>query len=95
VEADVWLVNGTLYIGHEVQALTPNRTFDGLYIEPLVNILTNSNPKTAFTQQLTLSPMYILRLTRLIVEAYLIETAARLCTFLSTSRQMDLQLGRM
>jgi len=56
VEADVWLVNGTLYIGHEVQALTPNRTFDGLYIQPLVQILRNANPDTAFTRMTTLSP---------------------------------------
>ena len=56
VEADVWLVNGTLYIGHEIQALTPNRTFDGLYIEPLVQILTNSNPITPFTQMVKLAP---------------------------------------
>ena len=56
VEADVWLVNGTLYIGHEVQALTPNRTFDGLYIEPLVQILKNSNPITPFTQMVKLAP---------------------------------------
>ena len=56
VEADVWLVNGTLYIGHEVQALNPNRTFDGLYIEPLVQILTNSNPITPFTQMVKLAP---------------------------------------
>lgn len=51
-------MNGTLYIGHEPQALTPNRTFGGLYIEPLVNILMDQNPKTPFTQQLTLSPAY-------------------------------------
>jgi hypothetical protein len=66
VEADVWLVNGTLYIGHELQGLTPNRTFDGLYIEPLVSILTNSNPTTAFTEQVTLSPAYFPGPTELI-----------------------------
>jgi len=51
VEADVWLVNGTLYIGHDVQSLTPHRTFDGLYIQPLVQILENANPTTPFTEQ--------------------------------------------
>jgi hypothetical protein len=51
VEADVWLVNGTLYIGHDIQSLTPNRTFDGLYIQPLVEILENANPTTSFTEQ--------------------------------------------
>jgi len=59
VEADVWLVNGTLYIAHEVQALTPNRTFAGLYINPLVQILTAQNPKTVFTSQVSLPPAYI------------------------------------
>jgi len=56
VEADVWLINGTLYIGHEVQALTPNRTFDGLYIQPLVQILQGQNPETVFTSGLNLAP---------------------------------------
>ena len=59
VEADVWLVNGTLYIGHEVQALTPNRTFAGLYINPLVEIVTGQNPITPFTEGTNLSPAYI------------------------------------
>jgi hypothetical protein len=56
VEADVWLINGTLYIGHEVQALTANRTFNGLYIDPLLQILTNSNPVTLFTEMVNLAP---------------------------------------
>jgi hypothetical protein len=31
-ESDVWLYNGTLYVGHEQGALTPQRTFESLYI---------------------------------------------------------------
>jgi len=62
VEADVWLSNGTLYIGHDVQSLTPNRTFDGLYIQPLVDILTNANPDTPFTEIAKPGPAYGLRL---------------------------------
>ncbi|KAH9082086.1 hypothetical protein EDB83DRAFT_2539522 [Lactarius deliciosus] len=49
VEADVWLVNETLYVGHEVAALTPNRTFDTLYVRPLLKVLAAQNPKTPFT----------------------------------------------
>jgi len=49
VEADVNLVNGTLFIGHENAALTPNRTFDSLYVQPLLKILNAQNPKNAFT----------------------------------------------
>jgi hypothetical protein len=48
IEADVWLVNGTLYIGHETGALTTARTFDSLYIQPLLSILKSQNPTTAF-----------------------------------------------
>ncbi|OJT03022.1 Altered inheritance of mitochondria protein 6 -like protein [Trametes pubescens] len=49
VEADVSLINGTLYVGHENQALTPDRTLDSLYIQPLLQILHNQNPQTEFT----------------------------------------------
>lgn len=48
IEADVWLVNGTLYIGHEQSALTPNRTFESLYIEPLLSVLHAQNPESSF-----------------------------------------------
>lgn len=53
VEADVWLVNGTLYVGHEAAALTPNRTFASLYIEPLLHILALQNPQDPFTTNQT------------------------------------------
>ncbi|KAH9849728.1 hypothetical protein C2E23DRAFT_896766 [Lenzites betulinus] len=49
VEADVSLVNGTLFVGHEIAALTPDRTLDSLYIQPLLQILQKQNPHTAFT----------------------------------------------
>ncbi|KAI0330565.1 hypothetical protein GY45DRAFT_1302632 [Cubamyces sp. BRFM 1775] len=49
VEADVSLYNGTLYIGHENAALTPDRTLDSLYIQPLLKILAQLNPQNAFT----------------------------------------------
>ena len=48
VEADVWLYNGTLHIGHEESALTNERTFDSLYIEPILDVLTRENPASQF-----------------------------------------------
>lgn len=53
VEADVWLFDDperseSLYVGHERAALQPNRTFQSLYIQPLVDILERQNPATAF-----------------------------------------------
>ncbi|MCJ1460991.1 hypothetical protein MMC28_011373 [Mycoblastus sanguinarius] len=48
VEADVWLYNGTLYIGHEQGALTSARTFESLYINPIVDTLHRQNPNSSF-----------------------------------------------
>lgn len=44
VEADVWLYNGTLHIGHEEGALTDARTFESLYINPILDTLHLQNP---------------------------------------------------
>lgn len=48
MEADVWLFNSTLYIGHEESALTPDRTFDSLYIQPILSVLRRENPTSRF-----------------------------------------------
>ena len=48
VEADVWLYNGTLHVGHEQSALTDARTFDSLYIEPILSVLHAQNPASKF-----------------------------------------------
>lgn len=48
VEADIWLFDGELYVGHSIPSLTPNRTLDSLYINPLLNILSKQNPTTKF-----------------------------------------------
>jgi hypothetical protein len=48
VEADVWLRDGDLLVGHDTASLTRNRTFQSLYVNPLVDILTRMNPKTEF-----------------------------------------------
>lgn len=44
VEADVWLYNSTLHVGHEESALTNERTLDALYIQPILSVLTAQNP---------------------------------------------------
>ncbi|KAJ7630992.1 hypothetical protein FB45DRAFT_979176 [Roridomyces roridus] len=49
VEADVWAFDGTLFIGHELAALTPARTFESLYVDPLLSIIAGQNPKSQFT----------------------------------------------
>jgi hypothetical protein len=46
-EADVWLHNGTLHVGHEQGALTIDRTFESLYINPILNVLTRQNPPSS------------------------------------------------
>ncbi|KAG4411845.1 hypothetical protein IFR04_015008, partial [Cadophora malorum] len=48
VEADVWLSNNDLLVGHNRASLSRNRTFTALYIDPLVKILENQNPQTEF-----------------------------------------------
>ena len=48
VEADVWLYNGTLHVGHEQGALTNERTFESLYINPILDTLHRQNPNSNF-----------------------------------------------
>jgi hypothetical protein len=93
VEADVWLINGTLYVGHELEALTTDRTFDGLYIQPLVQILEHANPDTPFTNLANRSPSYYLLSNVLISAEYLIGTVRRLFFYLWMLKRMDLPLG--
>ncbi|RMZ79831.1 hypothetical protein DV737_g3231, partial [Chaetothyriales sp. CBS 132003] len=44
VEADVWLFDQELYVGHNTAALKPARTLRTLYINPLLKILDRQNP---------------------------------------------------
>lgn len=55
VEADCWLYNGTLHIGHEEGALTNERTFDSLYVQPILSVLQAQNPNSSF---LTMGPTH-------------------------------------
>lgn len=36
VEADIWLEDGKLLVGHDREELTPERTLEALYLEPLM-----------------------------------------------------------
>ncbi|KAF1837763.1 hypothetical protein BDW02DRAFT_96742 [Decorospora gaudefroyi] len=47
VEADVWLFDEELYVGHNTNALTPNGTFRNMYIDPLVKMIDHKNAVTA------------------------------------------------
>lgn len=44
VEADVWLLNEELYVGHNTASLTRKRTFRNLYVNPLVALIDTMNP---------------------------------------------------
>ncbi|KAI9373669.1 PLC-like phosphodiesterase [Aspergillus egyptiacus] len=48
VEADVWLFDDELYVGHSISSLTPTRTLQSMYIDPLMRILRRQNPVTNF-----------------------------------------------
>lgn len=58
IEADVWLVNDTLLIGHERSALTSARSFDSLYIQPILSVLRRENPITQYIQTPTRNGVY-------------------------------------
>lgn len=58
VEADVWLYNGTLHVGHEEGALTDERTFDSLYVQPILSVLRAQNPNSSFLTAPTRNGVY-------------------------------------
>ena len=48
VEADVWLFDDDLFVGHSTSALSRERTMRSLYVDPLVELLQAMNPQTDF-----------------------------------------------
>ncbi|KAG9126515.1 hypothetical protein FRC07_003137 [Ceratobasidium sp. 392] len=48
VEADVWLFDDDLFVGHDRSSLSKKRTFSSLYVDPLLSILKQQNPSTSF-----------------------------------------------
>lgn len=45
VEADLWLIDGELYVSHDSVAPDPDITFEKLYLLPLVERIKNNNGK--------------------------------------------------
>lgn len=58
IEADVWLYNGVLHVGHEESALTNERTFQSLYVYPILNVLKKQNPDSPFLTEPTKNGVY-------------------------------------
>lgn len=56
VEADVWLFDDELYVGHTSSSLTAQRTLQSMYVEPLVKILERQNPITPFHRTINRPP---------------------------------------
>ncbi|KAJ6007543.1 hypothetical protein N7540_011519 [Penicillium herquei] len=52
-EADVWLYNGTLHVGHDQSSLTEDRTLESLYINPILEVLDRQNPASPFLTEPT------------------------------------------
>ncbi|KAF4469911.1 altered inheritance of mitochondria 6 [Fusarium albosuccineum] len=43
VEADVWAVQGELYVGHNLGSLSTDRSLSSMYIQPLIELLQTKN----------------------------------------------------
>lgn len=48
VEADVWLFDEELHVGHSTSALTQNKTFRSMYVDPLRKMLDHKNELGGF-----------------------------------------------
>ncbi|KAH6642021.1 hypothetical protein C7974DRAFT_302130 [Boeremia exigua] len=48
VEADVWLFDEDLFVGHNTHSLTKDHTFQNMYVDPLVKMLDQKNENTTF-----------------------------------------------
>jgi hypothetical protein len=48
VEADIWLFNEDLFVGHTVFSLDPDRTLRSLYVDPLFRFLEKRNTASRF-----------------------------------------------
>lgn len=51
VEADIWLFDEELFVGHSIASLTRNRTLNSLYVNPLLETLSKQNPKNTLIYQ--------------------------------------------
>ena len=55
IEADVWLTDNDLLVGHSTGSLTSARSLTSLYIDPLISILAHQNPRPTFQNTTTLA----------------------------------------
>ncbi|KAK2759144.1 Altered inheritance of mitochondria protein 6 [Arachnomyces sp. PD_36] len=51
VEADVWMFDGELFVGHSLWSLNHQRTLRTLYVDPLVKILDSQNQVSEFSPE--------------------------------------------
>ncbi len=51
VEADIWLFEEKLFVGHSIASLTRNRTLNSLYVNPLLDTLSKQNPENTLIRQ--------------------------------------------
>ena len=47
-EADIWLIDDELFVGHTRYALTANRTLKNLYVDPLLDLIEKQNPPLTY-----------------------------------------------
>ena len=45
IEADIWAVNGILYVAHDSSAITPSRTLESLYLQPIAELYQKAGGK--------------------------------------------------
>jgi len=45
IEIDVILKDKVLYVAHEVQSISPNKTLNTLYIDPLIQLISENDPR--------------------------------------------------
>ncbi len=53
IEADIWAVNGDLFVAHNKSDIVPERSMDLLYIEPIVKLFKQNDGKAWNDQQST------------------------------------------
>ncbi|PGH27206.1 hypothetical protein AJ80_01163 [Polytolypa hystricis UAMH7299] len=53
VEADVWLYDDALLVGHDESSLTESRTLQSLYIDPILDVLHRQNPSNPYLSEPT------------------------------------------
>ena len=56
VEADVWLVEDELYVGHNRGVLTANRTLQNMYIRPLLDLVGKQNSPIRYHSEKAQTP---------------------------------------